>query len=231
MIRPGAIIAGRPTAIWHFPTYMIPVLAFWIAGLGVNLALAPGEELFWFNPYRIEPLNSFFKWATRLGEYPVFIAFGVPVLLLRPRAGIFLLLTGLLISPVSYISKDQIAKDRPITWVRDGGRIGELVVVPGETLNGGQTSFPSGHTMAAFGMFSALTVLFGKSRPGLGFIFAFLSILTAISRMFLVQHFLSDVIGGSLVGLMIAELARVVVYAPAFEKYRALDEPIIKRGD
>jgi membrane-associated phospholipid phosphatase len=214
---------------WHYPWFMIPVLLFFILGLSLNLVLPVGDELLFLNRWRAEPYNSFFRLSTLLGEYHVYVLAGLPALLWRLRYGLLVALTGLLISPISYVVKDRIGKDRPITWLRTESRHDEVLVVPGEVLNEGRTSFPSGHSMAAFGLYSALAVLLCGVYPRLGLALALCAVLTALSRIFLVQHFLADVLGGALLGLLVGELARRILTLPAVWNWKALDGGLRKK--
>ncbi|MFO7569662.1 MAG: phosphatase PAP2 family protein [Smithellaceae bacterium] len=60
------------------------------------------------------------------------------------------------------------------------------------------TSFPSGHTVTAFALATALSFLFPKLSP-----LAFLAAVTvAVSRVVITAHYLSDVIAGAAVGII-----------------------------
>jgi undecaprenyl-diphosphatase len=67
-------------------------------------------------------------------------------------------------------------------------------------------SFPSGHTISAFAFWVAIALLAGshiKQRTVRRFALAyalFLGVLVGLSRVYLGVHYLSDVIGGALVG-------------------------------
>ena len=80
-------------------------------------------------------------------------------------------------------------------------------------------SFPSGHTNAAFATMVPIFLLGKKSRSWLALVFA---VLMGISRIYLVVHFPSDVVGGmitgSLAGLVGALLALRI---PAGSKWYA----------
>ena len=60
-------------------------------------------------------------------------------------------------------------------------------------------SFPSGHTTAAFATMTAVFLSGRKRITWIAFIFA---ILMAISRIYLVVHFASDVVAGIIVGIL-----------------------------
>jgi membrane-associated phospholipid phosphatase len=60
------------------------------------------------------------------------------------------------------------------------------------------TSFPSGHSATALSVAIVFAVLFPRWR----FIFFFAGILIAFSRIVLAQHYISDVIAGSFLGIV-----------------------------
>ncbi len=58
-------------------------------------------------------------------------------------------------------------------------------------------SFPSGHATTIFAVFTYFSIIFPKYR----YLWLFLAILVGISRLFADDHFLSDIVGGALVGI------------------------------
>ena len=78
-------------------------------------------------------------------------------------------------------------------------------MVDGVVLHAGFSSFPSGHTMSAFAVFSLLAFFASHSKRQI-FLFVSLAILVAASRVYLIQHFVADVWMGSLLGVMLAYL-------------------------
>lgn len=193
-------------SIWHNSWFTIPVLLFFAAGLSLLLFVPYGDEILHLNTLREEPLNSFFRFCTRFGEPPAYFAAALAALFWRFRFVVLIALTGLVTIPLVYTMKDKVGADRPITYFEKQGIRDAVVLVPGVPLNGGQTSFPSGHTMAAFGLFGMLTLATTRRTSMLGFAFAWTAILVAVSRIFLVQHFLVDVLGGAFLGISIASL-------------------------
>jgi len=66
-------------------------------------------------------------------------------------------------------------------------------------------SFPSGHSSAAFAM--ALAVAFWFNDKAISIIVIIMAIGVGLSRIYLQQHFVEDVMGGSVIGLIAATLA------------------------
>ena len=78
-------------------------------------------------------------------------------------------------------------------------------------------SFPSGHSAQAFALFLSLA-LFNKNKTA-GGIFFLLAFLTAVSRMYLLQHFLIDTYFGALIATFITSLTYLY-----FTNYTKLSE-------
>lgn len=183
--------------------FSLPVALAFSIGMVLVLAVPYGREIIFFNAWRHEPFNTFFQVLTQFGEEWAYVAFGGAALFCRPRYALLIAMVGLLSMPVGYMLKDAMAKDRPITYFEKNDSVASVVVVPGTHLNRGQTSFPSGHAMSAFALYSLLTLMAGQAYRRWGLLFALLAILVALSRIFLVQHFLVDVLAGALIGLLL----------------------------
>ncbi|MCX6179844.1 MAG: phosphatase PAP2 family protein [Chlorobiales bacterium] len=78
-------------------------------------------------------------------------------------------------------------------------------------------SFPSGHAATAFSVAIVLTILCPKWRVP----FLFAGILIAFSRIFLTQHYISDVIAGSLLGIA----STIILYHYYFKTKLDVSEP------
>ncbi|MFN0214636.1 MAG: phosphatase PAP2 family protein [Saprospiraceae bacterium] len=190
--------------IWESKWFFIP-FAMFCGFCGVIALLVPyGQEILFFNDLRCEPFNAVFQFVTYGGEIWAYLVFGLAILFWRPRYALIIALMGFLAVPTMYLLKDAIGVDRPVTFFEKKAALADLVLVPSIDLNRGQTSFPSGHSMAAFALFSLLTLMIGKKLPKLGLLFAFFAILIGVSRIFLVQHFLIDVLAGAIMGLLLS---------------------------
>lgn len=68
-------------------------------------------------------------------------------------------------------------------------------------------SFPSGHTLTAFALATSLSFIFPRFR----FTFYTFATLFSLSRPFLLDHYISDVIGTAAIGIMIASLVHIII--------------------
>ncbi|MEO6988737.1 MAG: phosphatase PAP2 family protein [Aquihabitans sp.] len=156
------------------------------------------------------------KWVSRLAEATtlwVIVALAVG-LVWRPgrqRICIFLMVTTLGWGIINSLVKEAVGRPRPV--------VDHPVTI---SLS---KSFPSGHTMGATVVFGALLVAFWMLMPprwrGRALIATIVLVLAvACSRLLLGVHFLTDVVGGFLLGLAWL-LAMMAVFAP----WR-LDQPV-----
>ena len=73
-------------------------------------------------------------------------------------------------------------------------------------------SFPSGHSSAAFAM--ALALAFWFNNKAVSIVVILMAIGVGLSRIYLQQHFIEDVIGGATIGLLAAGLAAGLTWIP-----------------
>jgi membrane-associated phospholipid phosphatase len=192
-------------SIWDCPLFLIPVLLFLIAALTFTWWYPYGFELIALNQFRAEPLNTFFVTVTWLGEFYFWLVVAIALAFYKFRYTLIILVAGAIIAPIAALTKHFIGIPRPNTFL-DINNYQELVIkVPGVKLLGGYNSFPSGHTIIAFTMFSLITLMFYKKYPLIGLLTAWTAVLVGLSRVFLVQHFLTDVVAGALFGILISD--------------------------
>ncbi len=182
---------------------MIPVGLFFGAGTALMLLMPYGDEILYLNDWRQEPYISIFKFFSWCGETWIWIIVGLAALFWRYRFTLMIATMGL-IMPLVFVLKDQVGSDRPITYFLNQGMKDAVVTIPEVRLNTGQTSFPSGHTMSAFGLFSLLTLIAGPQQKKRALLLALLAITVGVSRIFLVQHFLVDVLAGAFLGMAVS---------------------------
>jgi membrane-associated phospholipid phosphatase len=181
--------------------FLIPALGSIAVGAIWSIYLPYGEELFIMNHWRIAPWNDLMRYATLLGEWPTWV---LAILLLawqNKKLSIAIALGSFVLLGLNYSLKELVEKDRPARWLNSQSQR-EIVFVPNEYVNSAQTSFPSGHTASAFAAFFILSQIAARYKLNhLGAIAAIFAVIVALSRVFLVQHFLTDVIAGACIGL------------------------------
>ena len=98
---------------------------------------------------------------------------------------------------INYIVKSSLNRKRPIA--EPGSGLEPLVRVPSSS------SFPSAHAAMSF----AAAIVFTYFHPSLWFLFFGLAVIISWSRVYVGVHYPSDVVGGTLVGLIMGILAAV----------------------
>jgi membrane-associated phospholipid phosphatase len=215
-------------SIWDIPWFTIPVLLAFLGGLLFMFLVPYRAEILMLNAWRMEPLNAFFWFWTKMGEtYPYLVALFL-CLFWRFRYALLIGMAGILVLPYAYFLKDWIGVMRPLNWLGEQGLRDKLVVVPYVELASGYTSFPSGHTIAAFTLYTLLALMVPKSRAFWGLFFAIMAVLVGISRVFLAQHFVADVLGGVVFGLLLASVVWQIGQTAAFRTNTGLDRNLFQ---
>lgn len=144
------------------------------------------------------PLSEeFFKIFTRLGEGWLFLA-ALVWMFFKKRFFLlpFILAWGLSVGSVQLIKKVMLPENpRPAAVFADSP---DWKPVPGVQYRYSQ-SFPSGHTADAFAVCFALALIINSVRVSLLLFPVALGV--ALSRVFLSQHFLQDVVAGSFIAI------------------------------
>jgi len=185
--------------------YILTFLWILIGIAGIFLTEKPDFNIFW-NAYKSPFLNSFFIFFTHLSDWQGLIFFGLLIFILK-RNPYFLgwyIFTILLSSLLLFLTKQYIFAnfDRPFYLFAE-----HITAVPGVE-NKIHFSFPSGHTTTAFAIFALLSVAFKK--PFWQVLFFLTAFLVAISRVYLGQHFLQDIVAGSFYGCAIFWLSSIL---------------------
>jgi membrane-associated phospholipid phosphatase len=164
-----------------------------------------GAPLLWLSENRNPILDVFFRFVTHLGDGWIFAPLLILAIFLQRWLYLFSFSAlGLAVALTAGLAKYFFGAPRPKVYFEEVLQLPNLVsIVPNVELNNSWTSsFPSGHTLTAFAVFSFLAFLSPRQSLKIGF-FA-LAFLVALSRMYLFQHFLSDVVAGAALGLILA---------------------------
>lgn len=142
-----------------------------------------------------------FKIVTRLGESQWYLFGGLFLWLFyrkndtRIAGGGLLLLSSVALSGIAAnILKSFLGRARPRLYIHE-----QIYGFDFFHIDYVWLSFPSGHSATALGAASALALIF----PRFKLFFYAIGITVAASRIILTQHWLSDVIAGSVLGLVV----------------------------
>ena len=163
-----------------------------------------GHEFLYFNCIKRPFFNYFFEGFTLVGEaYSYFLVF-VLLYVYNRRYALLMPITGALVSLVVWISKKSFAQFRPSEYFDEQVWMRQIELVPGLTLNGGDTTMPSGHTLSAFALLTVVAFIVKNNKAFWNTVFFATAFLVGISRVYLVQHFLKDIYTGALFGVLLA---------------------------
>ena len=173
------------------------VMPDWLYELDVNILLFIQEHL------RFDFLTPILKFLTMLGDHGM-LWIGIALLLIlikrtRPigaTAGASLAINALL---VNVFLKNIVARTRPYEVIHG------LTSLVGEQSD---FSFPSGHTSSAF---SVAVVMFMLMPKKYGVPALIVATLIAYSRLYVGVHYPSDIIGGLIIGILVAVIC-VAIY-------------------
>lgn len=176
-----------------------------------------GDSIRFFSENRIGFFDLLFKHGTKLGEEFAYLIVVIILLFVGYGKAIITGLTGFVVMILSFPMKQFFSHPRPKMFFKNLGELNDLNLVEGVELHSHFTSFPSGHTMSAFALYGLLSFIFCKSRPRLAMFLFIPALLVALSRVYLAQHFVKDILFGGFLGYIIALLMYLILLR--IEKY------------
>ena len=176
----------------------------WLVVVVARLNIDKGSFLLLVSKYHSSNLNLFFAIVTQFAEELVFVVLTVVFLFVRYMTSILISMSGIISTISSSVLKPIFGHPRPYTYFEGMDRTAEYQFIEGIEPYTAMSSFPSGHTMAAFALFGILSFMTSKNSQKL--LFLFIAALIGFSRIYLGHHFLEDVLVGSALGLIIALL-------------------------
>jgi len=156
--------------------------------------------------------DVFFNYVTEFGSSFPFIVAGL-LLFYKYRATLFIMVSGMFAAIITHSIKWICNMPRPKIFFAENFPDIVLTMVEGVRVHSWQ-SFPSGHTTAAFSFF--LCLAFMTKNKALQFFYCSAAILAGYSRIYLQQHFASDVLAGAIIG----GLSTTLCYIFIFNKYK-----------
>lgn len=202
--------------------FFLLFLLFLLGGAGFLLTIEQGDAVLYFNDWRGGPADRFFVLVNWLGDGLVFVPAVMAMLFYRYRFAATLPFLGLSVSLFTQSAKRLFGHPRPFAYFKDINLLEQVVAVEGVAPHGGMNSFPSGHTMTAFALFTFFALCLPYKR-WLGPLFFLLALLAGLARIYLVQHFLKDVYLGAAMGVALALFWYLLQYWLWPEPHRRMD--------
>ncbi|XOV93007.1 MAG: phosphatase PAP2 family protein [Bacteroidota bacterium] len=181
--------------------YLIPYIILFLLTLLVWSLIDHGDEVLFLNLNRNAFFDAFFKIWTYMGD-GIFVGICMIALVIwRWRLAVVFAVLGLAQFIFAQGLKRLVFSDvpRPVKYFSG---LHELNLIEG-VQHHGSFSFPSGHTITAFAVATFFAIVF-RNNKAISILVLIGAILVGLSRIYLLQHFLRDVLAGSLIGVVIA---------------------------
>ena len=203
--------------------FTISMLVYLVLGGLVVWQIPKGDLELQLNSLHQLFFDYLFLGFTYLGDGAALVFIMVVVLFKNIYKGIIGGTAFIVCTIVTHFCKNFVFPDydRPVRFFQD---LKDIYYIQGLEIHS-YHSFPSGHTSAAFCVFSFLAIA-GRNKNW-GAVLWFMGFLVSISRIYLMQHFFVDTYFGAILGTA----STILVYI-LFEKYTTLNSrlsrPIIK---
>lgn len=168
------------------------------------------ESFLVINKYNHPSFDFTFRYWTFLGDGLIWIPLFIYVLAFRRDFLIAVIASVIICTVLTHFFKRIVFADefRPIVVLGEE----QVRIIKGIKINRAN-SFPSGHTSTAFTL--ALLMAFIVRKNIWVFVFPLIAFFVGYSRVYLAQHFVTDVFAGMLVGIVSASLSLLI-----YEKFR-----------
>ncbi len=189
--------------------FLMPFLVFVVLGLlAILVFFDKGTLLLWLNDQNNIILDRLFYYSTLLGNGWVLLILGVLLFLYRYRLGIMAgLAFGIQGGFIQFLKRGIFDETlRPINYFEN---VSDVHLIQDVAVKGYYT-FPSGHSGAAFCLFTVIALL--TQQTGLQFLSFMIALIAGISRIYLFQHFFIDIYVGAIIGTFVAFLMLYNVY-------------------
>ncbi len=169
------------------------------------------EAIYFFSAHRSSVGNFFFRWVTELGDFVPYLVLMVVFAFMKNRNQVLkIAFVALFTSLLSFVLKSTFLHDRPGTLLEHYHLLNTINWVPAYQVLKGHFSFPSGHSMSAFALWTTMACYFNRHKVWQIVCF-FIAVFICISRMYLGAHFPQDVLVGAVVGITIATFVEYFV--------------------
>ena len=199
----------RSQAYWHFrfaagfSLFLGILISFFITMYGKN------HSFLIINQFHNPSFDVFFKYYTYLGDGMIWLPLLAYVLVYKKDFLFTVIIAFLVCTLLTQFCKWVVFADamRPIGILKD-----QVHTIAGVEVHS-TSSFPSGHTSIAFTY--ALLMAFLLKRKFWTIFFPLVAFFVGYSRVYLAQHFVTDVLAGIVVGMTSSFIALLI-----YERFR-----------
>lgn len=190
----------------HFRIAVITSITFIVVFAAFLFIYGKKDSFILINGFYNPSLDYFFQYVTYLGDGLIYIPIVLYCLFLNRRFLVPVLAAIVICTVLTHFLKRIVFPDelRPVSLEVEKVIIHKIEGVPLHR----QHSFPSGHTSTAFTM--ALLLASIMKRKIWAYILPMVAFLVGYSRVYLAQHFVTDVTVGMLIGIVSAYLALLI---------------------
>lgn len=191
----------RNTLQKNTPLYM-GFIGIWAIGWIFQLQYSQQELSIWVNQQHTPLLDVIMLTLTYAGDGILLALAGVVFILYRKKNWWMIVLCLLLPSLVTQLLKHQVFPDhyRPIMSMQGISGLHWLQNIDINKYN----SFPSGHTTAAFSLYTLIGLLIPQKKWG--WVLPLVAAFVGISRVYLLQHFWVDILACAFIGISLTTL-------------------------
>jgi len=204
--------------------FYIGFLVWFTVSLTSLFIISKGDAVIWANQNRTDFLDQLFVAASAIVEVEGLIIFAIlstAISFKRFFMYAFTMLGALLVS--STLKKQVFPNNvRPRKYFEN---IYELNLIDGVNVHS-NFSFPSGHTIAAFALFTFFALT--NKNKWIKVISLLMALSVAFSRIYLSQHFLMDTVAGSILGVLLATVIYYYLDLHFLSKKRWANTPMHK---
>jgi membrane-associated phospholipid phosphatase len=203
----------------HNKLFLVTYSVLLVAGLLPVLIYTKTDVHLFINQFHSAFCDVFFKYITNLGSGVTVVIVSIILLFISIRYSLIMLASwageGIVVQFLKHIVFPDI--DRPVSFFKT---VAELHLVQDIELYN-HFSFPSGHAATAFVIFTTLAIISKRNWVKLCLLFS--AWIIAFSRVYLSQHFLEDILFGSLLGIL-----AVIIFYWYFHRWKIpwADQPV-----
>ena len=173
------------------------------------------------NLFHSKGLDAFFQLITHLGDGWTIIFVSVALLFVNVRLSLLQIISYASSGIISIVLKNTLFSEckRPYYYLKSDATFYTM----SDFTYFIEHSFPSGHTTSIFALMTLFALFYNKSKA-IVIVFFLCALLVAYSIIYLSQHFLLDVLAGSLIGSGTAYF----VFKKLNHKLEKFNSPLVK---